>query len=65
MKEFSQQIESHMVVLNEDNLATTTLAEMQGATQPTLNMAPLFASKAPLYLTGWSNICVLNPIEFT
>ena len=48
MKELSQKIDSYVVVLNEDNSTTTTPAEMQGATQPTLSSTPLFASEAPL-----------------
>ena len=31
MKELSQQIDSHMVVIDEENLTTATPIEMQGA----------------------------------
>lgn len=48
MEELSQQIDSLMVVLDENNPATTTPVEMQGATQPILGLVPLSANKAPL-----------------
>ena len=44
----SQQIDSNVVVIDEDNPTTTTLAEMQGATQPILGSAPPSASEVPL-----------------
>ena len=48
MRELSHQIDSHMVLLDEDNLATTTLSVTQGATQPALSSDPLVNNEAPL-----------------
>nr|POE62723.1 hypothetical protein CFP56_26483 [Quercus suber] len=50
MRKLSQQINSQVVVLDEDNPATTTPTVMQGPTQPILCLAfPIaFASEVPL-----------------
>ena len=48
MKELSHQIDSHVVVLDEDNLAITAPSVTQGATQPTLDSNPFVTSEAPL-----------------
>ena len=48
MKELSQQIDSHIMVLNEDNLRTTANSTIQDVTQPALSSNPPITSKAPM-----------------
>ena len=48
MRELSHQIDSHTVVLNEDNPATTVPSVTKGATQLALGSDPPVTSEAPL-----------------
>ena len=48
MRELSQQIDSYMVVIDEENLTTTTLTETQGAPQSTLGSIPSVAREVPI-----------------
>ena len=47
MRELSQQIDSLMVVIDEENPTTATPTEMQGAPQSTLGSVPLVAREVP------------------
>ena len=43
----SQQIDSHVVVIDEDNPTTAIPTEMQGAPHSTLGSVPSFAREVP------------------
>ena len=47
MRELSQQIDSHVVVIDEENLTTATPIETQGAPQSTLGSVPSIACEVP------------------
>ena len=47
MRELSQQIDSHVVVIDEENLTTTTPTETQGTPQSTLGSVPSIAHEVP------------------
>ena len=47
MRELSQQIDSHVVVIDEENLTTAIATETQGAPQLTPSLVPSIAREAP------------------
>ena len=47
MRELSQQIDSHVVVINEENLTIAIAIEMQGTPQSTPSLVPSVAREAP------------------
>ena len=47
MGELSQQIDSHVVVIDEENLTIATPTETQGAPQSTLGSVPSVAHEVP------------------
>ena len=48
MRDLSQQIDSHVVVLDEDNPTTAAPLMIQGITQLTLGSDPPITSEAPM-----------------
>ena len=46
-KELSQQIDSHVVVIDEENPTTATLTVIQGAPQSTLGLVPSVSREVP------------------
>lgn len=47
MMELSRQIDSHVVMLDEENPTTNAPIETQGAPQPGVGLAPPVASEIP------------------
>ena len=47
MMELSRQIDSHMVVLDEENPTTSVPTEKQGATQPIVEFTPPITNEIP------------------